>query len=610
MKALTETRCSGEISAHTINSLATWMLEHPLDPRLEAMNELISSFGSLRPRDRISVRNPFTNRLAHELSRVNREISDIEVTYRRGLGRRRACLDVRNYPDNWQDRMMECGRERERDQVRDFISDPQPFNRNAVQGDDIPSADDVTFISCVNIECVFCTRVYPNLLHHMLSNHPGCGSSVTRTSCCGSMSDMNYVLCSVCRNSHIKQWANSCQLETLAPDIIPDENCTIEDDGDQDWNLGELDLDDEKIKSYLGFYNSQFAHEVVQFKDFDPLGCSTVPKISSNPETKIPTHQGRHLNQQASSLASPQYRIVAIQHLTKSMHVLLARSILLNVLSHLSKQTNSANLVKSLDMIGLFDIRKIIRLMTLTALNRIEIDEYNRAEVIQSSLSRSFSQLAEQISPPVIARLNSLSVGIAALARNDMESTNMVVDMCVKVLMMSTVCSVIPRCRFAVTQALVGILSMHGGSSLLDIPKEETMAQHAKFHAEDRSLTLINALSAFVLSNKVITFMYCSVECHPFSFVVFTAVGSYSPLSLLQVVCKSLQHSHLLWGQLIRPLTFVCHLFNLYIVLPIFLDPFLTTSNKIPPKSNYIRCGKTLFMYIAHTFISKIVNTV
>lgn len=39
MKAIFETRSSGEVSAHTINMLATWMLEHPsLDPCVEEDN--------------------------------------------------------------------------------------------------------------------------------------------------------------------------------------------------------------------------------------------------------------------------------------------------------------------------------------------------------------------------------------------------------------------------------------------------------------------------------------------------------------------------------------------------------------------------------------------
>lgn len=39
LKAIFETKSSGEISAHTINMLATWMIEHPLlDPCAEEDN--------------------------------------------------------------------------------------------------------------------------------------------------------------------------------------------------------------------------------------------------------------------------------------------------------------------------------------------------------------------------------------------------------------------------------------------------------------------------------------------------------------------------------------------------------------------------------------------
>lgn len=155
-------------------------------------------------------------------------------------------------------------------------------------------------------------------------------------------------------------------------------------------------------------------------------------------------------------------------------------------------------------MIGLSDIRNVVRLMTLTAMNRIEIENpVNQEEHITApfTLTKSFSRLATQISPAASSNLNNLSISIAALAQNDEDSSNMVVNMCTKDLIMSAVRVIVPKCGFAVTQALVGILSTHGGCSLLDLPKEDLYINTPS--DTNGPLTLVNALSAFLLSNRV-----------------------------------------------------------------------------------------------------------
>lgn len=142
--------------------------------------------------------------------------------------------------------------------------------------------------------------------------------------------------------------------------------------------------------------------------------------------------------------------------------------------------------------------------MTLTAMNRIEIDNFNMQSdncYNSAMITKCFTHLATQISIPASACLRNLSISIAALAQNDAESSKMVVDMCTKDLIMAAVKVYIPKCGFAVTQSLVGILSTHGGCSLLDLSKEEVTVNPP--NADSGALALINALSAFVLSNKV-----------------------------------------------------------------------------------------------------------
>lgn len=263
--------------------------------------------------------------------------------------------------------------------------------------------------------------------------------------------------------------------------------------------------DVDKMKTYLGLGDPHITPEPVPFKENDPLGCSIAPTPVNESDLKS-EYQMRYLGSQASLLVSSQDRILALRHLTTSMHILLSRNIVLNILSLLSMGTNAINLIRSLEMIGLSDIRKVVRLMSLTAMSRIEIDHFNvqnESGTYPQLLNKCFSQLATQISPAASSCLKNLSISIAALAQNDADASKMVVDMCTKDLIMAAMRVYIPKCGFAVTQSLVGILSTHGGSSLLDLSKEEVSLATPNVKGDAGPLALINALSAFVLSNKV-----------------------------------------------------------------------------------------------------------
>lgn len=119
------------------------------------------------------------------------------------------------------------------------------------------------------------------------------------------------------------------------------------------------DFDDiEKVKSYLGLTDIHTCPYPVPFKDNDPLGSSITPNTTHESNSKG-EYQMRYLGSQASLLVSSQDRILALKHLTKTMHILLSRNIVLNVLSLLSIGSNTINLIKSLEIIGLSDIRKV-----------------------------------------------------------------------------------------------------------------------------------------------------------------------------------------------------------------------------------------------------------
>lgn len=194
-------------------------------------------------------------------------------------------------------------------------------------------------------------------------------------------------------------------------------------------------------------------------------------------------------------LDTPLTRIAALKTTTASTHILLSRTILLNILASLSSIPNHAHLANCLELVGLSDIRKIVRLMTLTAMDRVEV---GRVQIVNNfsnhKLPAIISQLANNTSSATGACLNYLSAGIAALASCELESTNLIVDLCTRDLLMSALGTAVPKAGFVVTRALVDILSAHGGCALADPPP--TSANHKG------ALTLVNALSAYVLSQR------------------------------------------------------------------------------------------------------------
>lgn len=209
----------------------------------------------------------------------------------------------------------------------------------------------------------------------------------------------------------------------------------------------------------------------VPFHDADPLGTSIVPSITQESQVNG-EYQMRHLGSQAAVLVAPQDRIIAWNHLNTSMHILLSRSIILKALSLLIMSSNSSvNLVKRLDTMGLSDMSKIVKLMTVTAMNRVEMNSsQNQIEYsnLPFSLSKDFLQLATHVSLAARCCLNNLSIAITALPENDNESAKLVMEMCIKDLVMLSDGMFVPKSRFAVTQALVNILASHGGSSLME----------------------------------------------------------------------------------------------------------------------------------------------
>ncbi|KAL3277276.1 hypothetical protein HHI36_012626 [Cryptolaemus montrouzieri] len=525
MRAITDTRSTGEVSAHTINTLASWMLEHP---QTESSDELTLNSSVSR-----------TDGTNHELIRqqsLDSASADLEGINRRSTTpRRRALSELRNLIAERFDRNIQERRERERERSH-VRGEAHPllrsgFEREHVRGeahpllcgnnssfddlysDNMASTDyfpvDIIFSAgYTNIHrpcavCSYCGHLSPYLQSHMASYHPGCNIKVGRGSC-GTVIGDYYVLCSTCKTKYMtKTKSDSNRLRALAPDIVFDEKDMTEGNVQS----METTLPDctevDKIKSYLGLLVDNFRVENIPVVTADPLGSTAVPKVTPENHPKT-DQQVRYVTSQAISLSLSSDRIVAIKHLTTSIQILLSRSIILNILSLLSVNTNYITLVNCLESIGLSDIRKIIRLMTLTAMNRVEITHLeNLGEIPSYQLPKDFLQLANNLSPASTASLNYLSIIIAALAQNEIDSSKLVVHMCTKDLIMSAIGIAVPKSGFAVTQALVNILSSHGGCSLLDIPKDDSPLSPTSDAQSQGPLTLVNALSAYILSTRV-----------------------------------------------------------------------------------------------------------
>lgn len=259
------------------------------------------------------------------------------------------------------------------------------------------------------------------------------------------------------------------------------------------------------IEKYLQIPESELRMGPVPFQIPDPLGSSVVPSVTQE-QGNNSQYQVRNLGQQASALTSPQDRIIVTWHLNTITHILLCRSLILKSLALLISNSNTVNLIKHLEVIGLSDMRKIVKLMTLTATNRVEVSNVQNPidqGHLPFSLNKHFLQLTAQVPLAASYCLNNLSIAIATLAENDAESSKLVVDMCTKdlILLATGVCA--SKNGFAVTQALINILSIHGGSSLMHTAQEDLTMSPVLEAGMQKPLTLVNALSAYILSSNI-----------------------------------------------------------------------------------------------------------
>ncbi|XP_069694063.1 probable E3 ubiquitin-protein ligase HERC1 isoform X1 [Periplaneta americana] len=571
-KAINATGSTGDMSAHTINQLATWMIEHPcIDSEV------------LEGRDDEAGRSSGSEVLLSraqtvDVSQCSPEL-DLGVGRRTGLGpRRRACSDIRNYLTE------RAAQDRERQHVRGEAQplyglshdtesiDAMPSGTESVRLPDMGSSSGVFPTAASQMDyglpliCGICHQVSSHLAGHMLSAHPGCGL-LWGAGYCGNILGTNYLMCNECQDKYSLQFQcfpkfpdsrtfqpgggnvsvgsssgtvlPSNLAQVLAPDLMGSSSVHDEevDMLCMEGNGRTTPMADNfsKIAPYLGLGERKIAPEPLLLKEPDPLGATTVPNItleatSSNLSGQLKSGttkgDGKHksLGEQASLLTSSQDRIMALQRITAAAQILVARSVVMRALSLLSVSGTSCSLPAGLAAIGLSDIRKVVRLMSLTAGDRVELASDLQQPLTEGgprpgggAPSLQLTHLTSHLPPATATCLNYLSCAIAALAQTDMEASELVLHMCTKELLAAAMGAVnqSPSNRlgtpdvtpgFAVTQALVSLLASHGGTSLTSIFKdgEEKSSSSPILDSPVVSpLQLPDALAACVLSTRL-----------------------------------------------------------------------------------------------------------
>ncbi|PSN36069.1 hypothetical protein C0J52_06695 [Blattella germanica] len=319
-KAMNSTGSTGDMSAHTINQLATWMIEHPcIDSDV------------LEGREDDSGRSSGSEILLSraqtvDVSQCSPELDVGGISRRSGHGpRRRACSDIRNYL------VERAAQDRERQHVRGEAqplyvlpqdtetADASPHGTDSVHLVDLGSTSGVFPTAASQMDyglpliCGICHQVSSHLAGHMLSAHPGCGL-LWGSGYCGNILGTNYLMCNECQDKYSLQFqcfpkipdsrsANQSGLggsvsmgnvsstvlpsnlaQLLAPDLMGSNSVH-----DEEFDMlcmqteGQSSPPSEnfsKLAPYLGLGERRTAPEPLLLKEPDPLGASTVPSVT------------------------------------------------------------------------------------------------------------------------------------------------------------------------------------------------------------------------------------------------------------------------------------------------------------------------------------------
>nr|CAD7438539.1 unnamed protein product [Timema bartmani] len=283
---------TGDMSAHTINQLATWMIEHPCidlehpedaDDEEDAMGAFCGEHLCASP----PLLSSWRRLLTSEAVGYSSDMEACFSTRRSSVSRRRVCSDIRTYLCDRQ------AQDRERQHVRGEAQPLyRPSSRDAAEAQETDSLMGVgaTGVFPAGLEshvCALCGIFSHCLPAHYLSLHSGCGK-LWGAGFCGTIINFNYFMCQDCQTKYAKSSESkisgivpSNHAQLLAPDLVAPS--TVNDEEvDMLYLTGSNGLDGNMmdVMTLQAKGGSNPAVDIMMLGEPDPLGATSVPSIT------------------------------------------------------------------------------------------------------------------------------------------------------------------------------------------------------------------------------------------------------------------------------------------------------------------------------------------
>uniref|UniRef100_A0A665WLM9 HECT-type E3 ubiquitin transferase n=1 Tax=Echeneis naucrates TaxID=173247 RepID=A0A665WLM9_ECHNA len=410
------------------------------------------------------------------------------------------------------------------------------------------------------VKCELCNTLTLQFNNHIKRRHPGCGQSAARKGYdstgayvdvwfkgeCGSNFPF-YLLCSSCREKYLSANLSDTnskneRIKGLTSDLVGQLDSTSDDD----WEMShQEECDTDKLTGLedfgqllrpLGLTEKKLVPDPIAFTEPDPLGArvynSADPTTAAAPKGTecllklLVQKTSLSLGQQAISLRDSHDRLKALRRVTSTAQILLAYSMVMRALSQNASSASMCSQSNGLESLGLADIRILVRLMTLAAGGRAHnrksgvkglVTERNNSTCLSfltsaissvvSHSSTAYRQLVEICTQDLMAAATGVNIG----AISDPQQRA-----CLSSGLTAAVQGAQPQRDFAdqtpptilVTQSLVTLLTEKGvhcynagnhGVSSSSLPPSPLPHLNARVGP----LELANALAACVLSARL-----------------------------------------------------------------------------------------------------------
>ncbi|XP_041374032.1 probable E3 ubiquitin-protein ligase HERC1 isoform X2 [Gigantopelta aegis] len=563
-QALSATNVNGqEVTARSINTLAIWMLENPSDVVEELAaapcateNSLSDDADTIPAAGReeelpIETLSDSSSDETFDLPRIGR-VSPIvrrprRLARSRHIDIRRFCAQSNRERRDRRERRQEVDEARPLYDLTDEMQDEMYYCEDGLEDvfSFIPSSTSITDLVSQSdgllerVTCELCGTETTTLNRHMKEFHPGCGcnceghayrsNGVYETGLPGGMCGYGttvYYLCLICRDAYLLHYnreqtdearsdgAKRTLARTSAPDLLGSLDKGTDDGlafvSEERFSLVNISVENyQNLLPQLGLTDKKTIPDTVRFQDSDPLGAKLMASnagytvkesTSSHSRTSRFDVRPKTLGEQVLNIKTSSDRLIALRRTTAATQVSLARTIIMRVLSLITESRTSYSLCVALELIGLSDIKHIMRLMALCAAGKLSCSGNTGQQVSQECMK-------------------NLTTAAGALVQENIQSLKQLAQLCTQELMMAALGSnsvpETPNARippkFAVTQALVSLLVQKGWSQkLLQLQLAEDGVSAAMNSTADEKfspLLLINALSACLISTKI-PFMY------------------------------------------------------------------------------------------------------